>query len=291
MKFNLNIQIALYGFLIMLIGLVLLPLGSRYPALNLFVIPLTSVGASVLAAGLTSWMVTVHFAGVDVTSIVQALAETSTFIRSDHELKLIISLCAPDHVRVRGEHSFTLVNQRGRRARKKFEIYTDLGSWNNCGGFESVCEPTGNVLHHEALEQCMVEVNGKTYFTKSYDINPKSSATFKFYTFGTYRRTDRLVWTVQDLSTDFKVDIKNETGINDAILIKVNHHREKDILEGLTIVPGNADKQEHFVLHFNCEVLPYQGFEVMWNLDPLPPDRPVRSLAPAEPAAISSSGQ
>jgi hypothetical protein len=265
MKFNLNIQVALYGLLILLAGLIFLALDSI--KFGIFVVPLTSVGASICATGLTSWLITRHYAGVDVTSIVQALSDSSSFVRVGHRLELTFSLNGNDKVRVSGEHVFTLINQRGRRSRKTFEIYTDLGSWNKCGGFEAVVEPSGHVLEHEALEACIAEVNGKTYFTKSYEINTKSTATFEFNTYGNYRRIDRLIWTVQDISTDFHVKIVNNTGVKNAFLIKVNHHREKDILSRLTTISKNEDGQEVITLDFNCEVLPYQGFEVMWNLD------------------------
>jgi hypothetical protein len=265
MKFNLNLQIALYGLLILLIGLLFHAIDSaRYV---LAVVSLTGVGASILATGLTSWLITRHLAGIDVTAIVQALADISGFVRSDHSLELVFSLNKDGSVRITGEHAFTLMNHRGRWARKKFAIYTDLGSWNKRGGFESVVEPGGNVLQHEALAACMSEINGKTYFIKSYNINPRSSASFRFNTYGNYRRVDRLIWTVQDLSTDFYVRIVNNTGIKGAILIKVNHHRELEILERLTTLSKKSDGQEVIIIDFNCDVLPYQGFEVMWNLD------------------------
>jgi hypothetical protein len=264
MKFNLNLQIALYGLIIMLMGLIFLALDSQ--RLNLLVVPLTGVGASILATGLTSWLVTRHFTGVNVPAIVQALSDSSTFIRTNHSLELVFSLSGTDAVSVSGEHAFTLVNQRGRRARKTFAIYTDLGSWNRCGGFEAVVEPTGNVLLHKALEDCIVESHGKTYFSKCYDVNSKSSASFQFNTFGNYRRVDRLIWTVQDLSTDFSVKIVNNTGIKNAFLVKINHHRERDILERIKVLSRNEEGQEVIILDFNCDVLPYQGFEVMWNL-------------------------
>ena len=72
---------------------------------------------------------------------------------------------------------------------------------------------------------------------------------------------------MQDISTDFHVKIVNNTGVKNAFLIKVNHHREKEILGRMTTISKNADGQEVLTLDFNCEVLPYQGFEVMWNLD------------------------
>ncbi len=160
-----------------------------------------------------------------------------------------------------------LVNQSGRRARKTFAIYTDLGSWGKRGGFESVVEPSGNVLHHDTLQASMTEINGKTYFTKSYDINHHSNATFRFITFGNYRRVDRLIWTVQDLSTDFCVRIVNNTGVHNPFVVKVNHHHERDIMDRLTTMPKSKDGHEVILLDFNCEVLPYQGFEVMWDFD------------------------
>jgi hypothetical protein len=268
MKFNLNLQIALYGFVILLTGLIFL---AYDPAkFGLFVVPLTGIGGSILATGLTSWLITRHFTGVDVTAIVRGLRESSNFVREQHKLEVSFTLVENNIVRIRGEHSFTLINQRGRRSRKTFAIYTDLGTWNKCGGFDSVVEPDGEVLHHETLKACIKEINGKTYFIKSYDINSKGTATFQFHTFGNYRRIDRLIWTVQDLSTDFCVRLVNNTGIKNAFLIKVNHHREKEILDGLRTITKDADDQEIITLDFNCEVLPYQGFEVMWNLDETP---------------------
>jgi hypothetical protein len=264
-KFNLNLQIALYGLVILLLGLIFLALDPT--KFGIFVVPLTSVGGSILATGLSSWMITRHFTGLDVTSIVHALSESSHFIRVNHTLELIFALTNNDVVHVTGEHAFTLLNQRGRRTRKTFAMYTDLGNMNNCGGFESVVEPSGHVLHHKSLEAYINESNGKKYFTNSYDINPKSTATFRFNTFGNYRRIDRLIWTIQDLSADFCVRIVNNTGIKNAFRLKVNHHRERDILDRLTRISKNADGQEVIIIDFNCEVLPYQGFEVMWNLD------------------------
>jgi hypothetical protein len=265
MKMNSNIQIALVGSIPMLVGLIFL---AHDPSkFSLFVVPLTGVGTSIVATGLTSWLITKHFTGVDVTSIVQALKENSAFIRIDHTLEVIFTLSDQNSVTVSGEHSFTLVNQRRRRSRKVFAIYTDLGTWNRSGGFQSVVEPSGQVLAHNDLVSFVKEVNGKTYFIKSYDINSTSSASFRFHTFGHYRRVDRMIWTVQDLSTDFRVKLINNTGINDAFVIKINHHREKEILDSMTTVHKPADGQEIMTIDFNCEVLPYQGFEVMWNLD------------------------
>ena len=156
MKFNLNIQIMLIGLVILLAGLIFLALDPA--KFGLLVIPFTGVGASICATGLSSWLITKHYTGVDVTSIVQALTDSSTFIRGGHRLELVFSLEGNDKVRVSGEHIFTLINQKGRRARKTFEIYTDLGSWNKCGGFEAVREPSGQVLEQEALEACIVEI-------------------------------------------------------------------------------------------------------------------------------------
>jgi hypothetical protein len=288
MKFNLNLQIAMYGLIMLLAGLLFLAIDST--RFGLIVVPFTGVGASILATGLTSWLITRHLAGVDVAGIVQALADSSFFVRSEHTLELIFSLDADNNVRMTGEHAFTLMNHRGRRARKTFAIYTDLGNLNKGGGFESVVEPSGHILQHEALESCMSVVNGKAYFTKHYDINPRSSASFRFNTFGKYRRADRLIWTVQDLSTDFYVRIINNTGIKGAFVVKVNHHREPEILERMTTLSKKSDGQEVIIIDFNCDVLPYQGFEVMWNLDEPPQDNQLQQAGGARAQLKTEEG-
>jgi hypothetical protein len=265
MKVDLNIQISLYGIIISLIGLLFVALDPvRF---NLLIIPTTSIGTSMVASGLTSWLITRHFVGVDVTSIVHAVAQHSDFVRTDHTLELTFSVNADGQVRATGEHVFTLVNQRGRRATKEFAIFTDQGSGHRSGGFDSVVEPSGNVLQGDSLNAYISESNGKSYFVKSYDINHHSTATFRFNTFSLFRRTDRLIWTVQDISTGFRVRVVNNTGIRNAFTVKINHHREKDIVNRITTMPMTNGEREVMIIDFNSEVLPYQGFEIMWDLE------------------------
>jgi hypothetical protein len=267
----------------MLVGLFVLLSGLLFVALDptiyaLVAVPLTGVGGSILATGLTGWLIARQFSKIDVNSIVQALVENTSFVRNDHSLELTFSLEDNGIVKVQGEHCFTLVNNRNSRARKFFKIYTDLGCWNELGGFESVVEPSGQVLQGAALVPFVSELNGKYYFIKSYDINKYSSSTFRFITFGYYRRIDRLIWTVQDLSTDFHVKLVNSTGVRNAFLIKINHHRERDIIASVTKIPELRGDEEEIILEFGAVVLPYQGFEVMWNLDD-----PARTMASGTP--------
>lgn len=287
MKMNINLMIAFVGLLVLLVGLIFYV--SEPNKFGVLVIPLTGVGTSVLATGLTSWLVTKHIGGIDVTSIVQALRENSNFVRMNHTLKIVFTLTQDNVVHLDGEHIFTLVNQKNRLARKTFEIYTDLGGWNKRGGFRSVVEPSNNVLEGISLTRCIMSANGKTYFTKGYDIPAKSGAIFQFNTFGNYRRVDRLIWTVQDLSMDFTVTLVNNTGIKNAFFIKVNHHRERDIRDRLTNLPASTDGQEIVRLDFKCEVLPYQGFEVMWDFESVKrslPESEVESAIPAHAALM-----
>lgn len=256
----------------MIVGLIILLSGLVFVALDpiqytIMAVPLTGVGGSILATGLTGWLIARQFSRIDVNSIVQTLVENASFVRNDHSLELTFSVEENGIVKVQGEHCFTLVNNRGSRARKFFNIYTDLGCWKELGGFESVVEPSGKVLQGATLFPFVSEVNGKFYFTNSYDINKYSSSTFRFITFGYYRRIDRLIWTVQDLSTDFRVKLVNSTGVPGAFLIKINHHREKDIIESITKIPELRGDEEEIIWEFGAAVLPYQGFEVMWNLD------------------------
>jgi hypothetical protein len=72
-----------------------------------------------------------------------------------------------------------------------------------------------------------------------------------------------MIWTVQDLADNFRVRIINHTGRQNVFEVKVNHHREALIKDQIKDFPSHHE----ILIDFNAEILPYQGFEIMWNLD------------------------
>lgn len=49
------------------------------------------------------------------------------------------------------------------------------------------------------------------------------------------------------------------------IEIKINHHRENEISNHIQFL----EEQQELLFEFDSEILPYQGFEVMWHIDNL----------------------
>lgn len=256
-----NAWIVAIGIIILLGGLLFLAMDQSKYAIP--IAALTGIGASVLATGITNWLLARHIDKFDVASIIQALTRNSPFFRSAHHLRLIVTLKA-GVVTIHGEHSFRLTNTRRKKTRKHFSIYTDLGAKDSCG-FEAIQEPTGHILKDNELESCLRLINGKTYFKKTYEIAGNASADFKFYTVARFRASDRLIWTVQDISTNFHVQVINRTGVMNPFELKINHHSEEEILSNVRLIPKDGGTQEELAFDFNAEVLPYQGFELMWN--------------------------
>lgn len=259
-----NIFVGATGLVVLLVGLIFVALGEdKY---LLVILPLTGVGASVLATAIVNAILNIKTKDILLKSIITALQDKTRFIRRDHSLELEFHL-ENGEIKVVAKHRFTIVNSsKVFNATKKMRIYTDLSNVNhNKGGFSDVLEPGGSHLSDEDLRKHLRNEHGKVYFVKNYTIAPHSRAEFQFTSFGYYRLIDRLIWTVQDLSTDFKVKIKNHTGLQDCIRIKVNHHFEERIMDSIKPYWNSIEEMEEWEFGFNAEILPYQGFEVMWD--------------------------
>jgi hypothetical protein len=89
----------------------------------------------------------------------------------------------------------------------------------------------------------------------------------EFHSYGEYRLNDSLIWTVQDLSDNLELTVKNETGYsgypNTAFRYRIFHHKSPMLENGLVERrPTNVD-----VIDFDDCILPYQGFEISWSLE------------------------
>jgi hypothetical protein len=277
---KLNTYVILVGIAIVLVGLLFYyadhsPDGKSFGWL---VIPFTGVGGSVLATGITNQILNVRLFPVALHSVFEALAARTKLIRRNHILTLEFQF-HEGLVRLTKTHEFVLFNP-GASLTKELSMYTDTVSWRHetRGRFTRIQEPGGNQLIGDALVPPLIDraKNGKIYFRKTYHFPANEGAAFVFISEEYYRPTDRLIWTVEDFADDFKIYIHNRTGINDSFTIKINHHRESEIMSR-KMEHIHQPNHEEIQFGFGTQILPYQGFELMWDLDPTDDERSQKS--------------
>jgi hypothetical protein len=205
--------------------------------------------------------------GIDIGDAVEALRGTSAFTRSNQTLEITLEAVASG-VRVTAEHTFDLLSSRRHRQRLSFRLYTDVARWGlDGGGFNSIVEPDGFVLHGESLQSHVQKAEGKAEFEKEYTFHPRRPARFVIETYGLFRTSDRLIWTVEHISSDFGVRIRDLRGTGRDVHVKINHHQAYDISKAMSPV-RSAGQGRITEFAYLGEVLPYQGFELQWNDDP-----------------------
>lgn len=254
---SINAAIGTIGLVVMLVGLLFL----HTP---LIAIPLTGIGASVLATALVNWVLTRRLETLPIASIVEALARATQFMRTHHEVELIFTI-ENGLVRLDKRHCYCLRNPSRFVRPHRISLFDDSPLIPSVprGGFQAVVEPDGTRVDGEALKRYVHTDSGKSVFTKTYDLQPGDANAFEFRSFAYYRLSDRMIWTVQDLADNFRVRIINHTGRQNAFDVKVNHHREESIKNQIKDFPSNHE----ILIDFNAEILPYQGFEIMWDLE------------------------
>jgi hypothetical protein len=255
-KINANLFISIIGILFVSIGYYL----NSHPEISA---PLIGIGASILATSICNVLISTKINSLPFSSIIEALAQKTEFIRKKHEAELTFTL-KKKFVRLDRIHKYNLSNPSHYKRSRNITLFTDLSTFPSLadGGFTCVIGPDGTTLEGTTLNQYVTIENGKHIFRKIFDLQPGDNNSFEFRSYENYRLIDRLSWTVQDLSENFRVRIKNLTGKNDAFNIKINHHREASIVEQIKYITSPNE----ILIDFNTEVLPYQGFEVFWDL-------------------------
>ena len=251
------------NFSIGAIGLISMLLGLLFLSMPMLAIPLTGIGGSVLATALVNWVLTQRLERLPITSIVETLVRATQFMRINHEVELVFRL-EDGMVRLDKRHCYCLRNPSRYIRPHRISIFDDAPAARSTlkGGFQAVMEPGGTKVDGESLKRHVSTESGKHVFTKTYNLQPGDGNQFEFRSFAYYRLTDRLIWTVQELADNFRVRIINYTGDTGAFDIKVNHHHEASIKEQIRDIASNHE----LLIDFNAEILPYQGFEVMWDL-------------------------
>jgi hypothetical protein len=220
------------------------------------------LGGSLLASALVARIVSRQVFGIDITEAIEALRGSSLLSRSNQSLDITISR-HEDEIRVSAEHRFDLLAAFPRRRRVPFQIYTDIARWGSAGGFDSIVEPDATVLVADDLAQYVTSEAGKARFEKAYVLFPGKPATFIVVTYGHFRCEDRLIWTVEHISSDFQVRVNDCTGLSGSVDVKINHHREPEIAANMA--RRRSHRGEVFEFEFLGEILPFQGFELQWS--------------------------
>lgn len=257
MTYSLNLGVGIAGLIFMLLGIILI----QHPQLS---VPLTGVGSSIMAAALVNWTLSRHLESIPITPIVEALARKVEFIRTKHQIELTFRRVG-DFVHLEKRQRYNLRNPSRYRKPKTVMMFTDAATAaiEPAAGFQLVVEPDGSHLEAESLRKHVTLQNGKYTFTKTYDLQPGDENVFEFRSTDRYRLHDRMTWTVQDLSEDLMVRLINKTGVPNPFFVKINHHREQEVVARMK---GIGSEQDEVLLQFDSEILPYQGFEIMWNI-------------------------
>lgn len=257
--YSLNLIVGGIGMIIMLVGLLMFDNPKTESVLGT---PLTGIGGSVLATAIVNWILTRQLGSIPISSIVEALAQKTKFMRTNQEAELTFAY-QDGRVRLEKRHLYHLRNTRHYTRPHRISMFTDTSPASDMhrSGFVLVIEPDGTKLEGESLTRYVSFESGKHVFRKTYDLQPGDKNAFEFRSVDYYRLSDRLIWTVQDLSENFRVRIKNQTGQKNVFKVKINHHCEQDVLDQMKMIEDSNE----IIFEFNTEILPYQGFEVMWD--------------------------
>lgn len=220
------------------------------------------IGASLLASGLTAAILSRQIWGLDIAEAMEALRGSSFLYRANQSVEITLTN-KDDGIRIDAEHRFDLQGNFRIKRQVLFSLYTDVARWSTGGGFVCIVEPSGSVLRGDDLESYVRRESGKLQFEHIYTFKPGIGETFIVETYGEFRKSDRLFWTIEHISTDMSVRINDYTGLNGSFGVKINHHRSASIEENFRRRPNQSGTVLEF--EFLGEVLPYQGFELQWS--------------------------
>jgi hypothetical protein len=278
---KLNVWVSVAGMLLLMSSTSLyLAVDNPNRQLQWIVSLLAGVGGSVLATGITNSIMAMRLLPNALEPVLEALSPRTRVVRRNHTLALDFDF-EGGFVHLTKVHKFELVNS-GAQIQRTLSMYTDTVAWRHesRGGFTRVIQPNEEDLEGESLKRRLESKNGKMVFRKQFRLPHKVPSPFAFYSHEYYRKADRLIWTVEDLAEDFQITIHNRTGVT-GFIVKINHHRENEIKVRHHIHNSN---HEEISFSFGCPILPYQGFELMWDLDPSDDDRSDEQAGAGQPA-------
>lgn len=113
----LNLVIGGIGLIIMLVGIIV-----RRD--DMFGPPLTGIGGSILATALVNWILTRQLGNIPISSIVEALAQKTEFMRTNHEAELTFTL-QDGRVKLEKRHLYHLRNTRHYTRPRRIPMFTD----------------------------------------------------------------------------------------------------------------------------------------------------------------------
>lgn len=223
------------------------------------------IGTSTFSAVIVTKIVTPDVGAIPVSNIIEALSEKTKFIRTEQTAVLTFKICG-DYIKVEKRHEYKLKNPRDRDLYHTVSMYTDKSPDESLPsvGLTYISGSDEKTFNSDELENggFIKKIDGKWVFNREYLIRHRNDNKFVFCSTQYYRLTDRLIWTIEELSRDFKVTIFNLTDNKDPFYIKINHHQEKIIRGKIKSIGIEGNKE----FRFDSEILPYQGFEIMWDL-------------------------
>lgn len=259
-EFQLKIKIKEpFNLIVFIVGLVFMVVSIVFLRIELISLSCSAIGGSIIATVIVNSILIHKWRGLPIPLIAEAMASKVKFIRRDQWADLIFEI---DNglVRLKKRHKYSLDNPY-HKVSHTLSMFTDSPKAIPCDkccfqvieptdaskaipcdkcGFQLVIEPGGKELTGENLKPLIEYKNGKHNFRNKYDIkHGYQDNQFEFHSVVYYRLIDRLIWTVQELSDGFNIQIINKTGIRDPFEVKINHHRERDIPDKPPIKVGD----------------------------------------------------
>jgi hypothetical protein len=258
-------KLLLHEVILLPVGLAIMVSGLIFQHIQVIGLPLVGIGGSILATVIVNWIIMRQWRGLPILQIAEAMAHNTQAIRTRQHAELTFFVDEDkSRIMVEKRHNYSLWNPNFFPLHSTITMFTDASSLmhGDLGGFKKVEGPDGMVLEGKALKKCITDEPGKHTFLKRYELKPGDQNEFEFVSFDYYRLYDRLIWTVQNLSNDFTVRLINKTNHPNQFKIKINHHREKEIL---STMKKEEDCLGEKCFKFNSYILPYQSFEIMWD--------------------------
>ena len=240
------IDVAL-GLVVVIVGIAVL---ISDPTIASFAGAFITVGGTVIIRAILELINKIEFYFNETAyEAYKRLKEYAKVIRKDHKLILKLSkteLNEEPAIRIDGVHSYKLYyNSINRGSEWNLAIYTDIGRQESSyfGGFEEVYIDE-KALTTTQLREALTYKHHKQYFEYKINFNKNREVGLKYHTHGIFSMKDRIIWTVQDLSTNFDIEVINETDhtvdsfdgvdiyiekIPNEINFKINHDRESHI--------------------------------------------------------------
>jgi hypothetical protein len=218
--------------------------------------------------------------------------ESMSNIRYEQQITLtlpdVISSDDSKFLTINCEHMYTYKNESLIRKNINIDIFNDIflpKRGDNSNPYERTkfvkvvikySDSRGSIIYtpNEYPDQ-FKPFNGRPHFSEKIYIEANNSVTITYTIKNEFQKFSRLIWNIQELSQGVKLIVDNKSSYDlSRFMLAINHPKSKQIQDEnkkyltqeshLQTVEQGDDKQ--CIIDFDHTFLPYQGFELKWEL-------------------------